>query len=1037
MDLELIKKKINECSKSKDTDLDLSDLDLHIIPKEIGDLTHLLSLNLSNNKIRDIQGLENLVNLEKLDLSRNNILQITGLKNLTKLKILRFWSNHIYKIEGLDTLSQLKILDLTNNDIREITGIDKLSCLADLDLADNNISRITGLDKCLDIKNINLSFNLITEISGLDNCGGILYLDIAYNQIETISNLENLKSLIQLDLSYNNISTIQGLTTLVELEDLNLSKNLIKRIENLDSLLKLVFLDLSENQISEISGISHLINLTSLSLAKNNIYRIEGLNEKQEFEFLSLSSNPLEEEYGLVLNNNEDHWGIVKNIINRGFEQIQINLALPAKILLLGNHSSGKSSLLNYIQKNSLKFKGDSTHLLSIEYYPQDKPIPDAIFYDFGGQDYYHGIYRTFFSIGSIYLLLWNSGTDRNEVIIDFNGISTLNFNVSYWVEQKRHLEIEKLSNVEQDPLLLVQTHAESGIRPFGYYPETSIDSSILNSFYISLSTKYNPPKNQYSLKYLKSTIDELIQQRKIQRQEPKWYVDFFKFILNSRDIEPFALSDLLKKYRPSNIKKNSEKLQSLIAELQQFHNQGLVLYDSEIDKNIVWTNPQGLVEFIHEKILQKEKLSRYKGMVPIDTFKDVDSNIINLLKKQKVIFQHDYGILGQEYIIPNYLPLIKDNDVEYQLFTFGLNEPLFVLKFLKYLPVGLINQLICWFGKQPDQKKFWRDQLLFTFEKKCKVLIHLDFQKLEIRVIISFLNQSDAEKEAISRYLFYSLMSVYWDFEPMIFSDYLKLDKETGKEQKFQNEFDDPLSSHRSRYKKMYESEKCKPRDMYVSRNGIDYVKYEELSYQNNETRVLSNQFVNDELNVDSKLIPIKPFEIFTNKKMNSVKKVMISYSKDDLPLVHRFMDALTLLHEDGLIENPWYCTKLEAGSNWNHEIQSRIQEVDIVFFMCSISFIRTKYIREHEIRTVFELSKQKPITIIPIVLNFCEWDNYFSDYSTLPFTARPVMNFENMDMAWYIIIKEIRMMLEGKADDDRSKLMREIYERVVKGEV
>jgi internalin A len=94
---------------------------------------------------------------------------------------------------------------------------------------------------------------------------------------------------------------------------------------------------------------------------------------------------------------------------------------------------------------------------------------------------------------------------------------------------------------------------------------------------------------------------------------------------------------------------------------------------------------------------------------------KNVPAEILAILEKQKVIFKHEYADDGgTEYILPNFLPLAETEQADFDLFTFGLTNPAFVLHFQDFLPVGLINQLICFFGRQPDRKKFWRNQIVF-----------------------------------------------------------------------------------------------------------------------------------------------------------------------------------------------------------------------------------------------------------------------------------------------------------------------------------
>ena len=76
-------KKIEKCRKAKSDSLDLSDLGLTEIPKEIADLTWLKRLFLNDNEIKKIEGLNTLTNLTDLWLSENQIEKIEGLSTLT------------------------------------------------------------------------------------------------------------------------------------------------------------------------------------------------------------------------------------------------------------------------------------------------------------------------------------------------------------------------------------------------------------------------------------------------------------------------------------------------------------------------------------------------------------------------------------------------------------------------------------------------------------------------------------------------------------------------------------------------------------------------------------------------------------------------------------------------------------------------------------------------------------------------------------------------------------------------------------------
>jgi internalin A len=103
---------------------------------------------------------------------------------------------------------------------------------------------------------------------------------------------------------------------------------------------------------------------------------------------------------------------------------------------VLGNHAAGKSSLVNYLIGDSSE---GSTHILRIKNYrlpdnATNNNIPDVIFYDFGGQDFYHGIYQVFISPGAFQLIVFDTRKDKNVLSWDRFDNYTINYNRQYWL---------------------------------------------------------------------------------------------------------------------------------------------------------------------------------------------------------------------------------------------------------------------------------------------------------------------------------------------------------------------------------------------------------------------------------------------------------------------------------------------------------------------------------------------------------------------------------------------------------------------------
>jgi protein phosphatase 1 regulatory subunit 7 len=227
----------------------ISDMDF---PSIVGNT--LLELDLYDNLISHIQGLESFVRLTSLDLSFNKIKHIQNVHHLKELKDLYFVQNRVQKIENLEGLSNLKMIELAANRIREMDNLNGLTSLEELWLGKNKI----------------------TEIKNISSLTRIRLLDVKSNRLTLISGVESLS----------------------ELEELYVSHNAIRRISGLESNPKLRVLDISNNQISKLENVSHLKHLEEFWASSNQLSSFEEvskeLEDKEELQTVYFESNPLQ-----------------------------------------------------------------------------------------------------------------------------------------------------------------------------------------------------------------------------------------------------------------------------------------------------------------------------------------------------------------------------------------------------------------------------------------------------------------------------------------------------------------------------------------------------------------------------------------------------------------------------------------------------------------------------------------------------------------------------------------------------------------------
>ena len=232
------------------------------------------------------------------------------------------------------------------------------------------------------------------------------------------------------------------------------------------------------------------------------------------------------------------------------------------------------------------------------------------------------------------------------------------------------------------------------------------------------------------------------------------------------------------------------------------------------------------------------------------------------------------------------------------------------------------------------------------------------------------------------------------------------------------------------------------------VTLDGVDYISKELLERNANIGRhVFSEKKLSDlhKSKKQEKLFKLKDYMDFIDNPVKK-KKVVISYSKKDIALVHTLIRYLKPLVDAEFIEQPWYCTFLKPGDDWDKKIKHKFQEADIVFFMVSEYFYSTKYIVDNEIKTAINrYDNGENIKIVPIILEFYDWGRRepynLQRFSALPYQAKPISDFHNPKLAWSTITASVKMMIEKDLDPGKIEIigrdLEEIYERQVKGKL
>jgi hypothetical protein len=144
----------------------------------------------------------------------------------------------------------------------------------------------------------------------------------------------------------------------------------------------------------------------------------------------------------------------------------------------------------------------------------------------------------------------------------------------------------------------------------------------------------------------------------------------------------------------------------------------------------------------------------------------------------------------------------------------------------------------------------------------------------------------------------------------------------------------------------------------------------------------------------------------------------VFVSYSHHDEKMRVKLGQHLAPLVDDGLIRI-WHDREIEAGADWEGEINNEIAAADIILLLVSASFLNSRYCRS-ELQKALKLRGAGKALPIPIILRDCDWTSVFNTaqykIQALPRDDRPVAggSWANHDAAYATIVKELRAKIE-----------------------
>ncbi|CAL6030665.1 leucine-rich_repeat domain-containing protein [Hexamita inflata] len=308
----------------------------------------LTSLNLSQNKLKSLNGFGDLTNLSSLDVSGNQLNSVEELAYLTNLKELNISFNAIKSIQTLHRLVKLAYFNLICNKVLDIETCLRMKGLLDLRTKNNIIQNSYVLLEHSNFKEAWLSEQLTPDTNDQEakmlkeqvkNSNMIQKYknQVRNNSLEvkndqyvrnlkfsdfigvtkelSLSKCENVSFevvpvLVQsLKVNSCGLQNIFGLEQITQITSLELSDNLLEDVIEIQELTKLTRLVLSNNRISRLHWIKALTQLKYLDLQNNKFVSVECLKDVQSLSELFIQGNMVQDsDYLKLLKNFSEKW---------------------------------------------------------------------------------------------------------------------------------------------------------------------------------------------------------------------------------------------------------------------------------------------------------------------------------------------------------------------------------------------------------------------------------------------------------------------------------------------------------------------------------------------------------------------------------------------------------------------------------------------------------------------------------------------------------------------------------------------------------
>ena len=682
------------------------------------------------------------------------------------------YQHHYLKNEAGTVL----VLNLHSSAIKDeqLSFLKDMEGLQGLNLMHNELTQFHLSASLRDLQFLDLGENnSLKSLTFEGACPHLAWMDLNECALEKLAIPVGLDHLRKLDISRNKtLKSIEFKGDCPALRYLDLSENDLEGLRLPARFSALTYLYVNDNKRLHFVSFYHALpELKTLHLRHCNLDELpEAILGCEKLEAVYMYGNPWKNIPSQYIEEDErkSSWAHVKNYLSstqRSDDNIPND---EVKMVLLGNSTVGKSSLIRYLDEGKYDPNHPSTHGIQNLTWKDEALFPFKVnVWDFGGQEFYHATHRFFLSDNAVTLLLFEPKTNvqgrlptdiylykDNDEEPQLVNLEIEHFHYSYWLDTLAHYcggnQIGKTTLLVQTKLGKADAELINIPDPiknkydFPPQPVFPVDVSLVDKGDPNARRSYETFKEKL-IKLLDETRKTYQTNRKWQKirdhirkmgsKVPFWNLDTYRSECES------ILPGISKKDKQTGV----SPLDTLSSSLFKT---GVILHypDSKNEKlkNTVFINPAWVTDTIY-KVLNYDVVEKNQGRFNRARVEEVTRSLdfdlqadtlIGLMESFRLIFR-EKGT-NDRFVAPQYLPA-ENPEADTKSFKRDLRlykQHCFSLHFPTYLPRSVMTQFICEYGDlAEDGNLYWRDGIVLDQEEGKFLVERLSTKKQVIKV--------------------------------------------------------------------------------------------------------------------------------------------------------------------------------------------------------------------------------------------------------------------------------------------------------------